>query len=72
MYRRVFARATVDALPGGVYLVNVWGLPPHEYEREYQIEAASEDKAANRGIEMFTEEMERKDNAEDTGTKDPA
>jgi hypothetical protein len=55
----VKAKATVDILEQGKFLVDVWGEPPHNSERQYVIESDSEDKAAMEGIRRFVAEMEQ-------------
>lgn len=60
----VLAQAVVDEVrPAtenglGLFQVKVWGKPPHDYARIYQIQAKSEDVAARQGIDRFVEEME--------------
>ena len=60
----VFANATVDViLPStptsvGLFAVHVWGLPPYEQTRDYQIKAKSDTVAAQEGIRRFVAEME--------------
>jgi hypothetical protein len=60
----VFANATVDVIypstpkKAGLFAVHVWGLPPYEQTRDYEIEAQSDTIAAQEGIQRFVAEME--------------
>ena len=60
----VLASATVDSIrPStpqriGLLRVNVWGQPPHDQRREYEIQAKNETAAAQEGIRRFVAEME--------------
>lgn len=57
---RVLASATVDLLqegPVNIWTVRVWGQSPYDRERTYDIQAASDGAAAERGIDLFVEEM---------------
>ena len=60
----VLAQAVVDEVrPAtknglGVFQVEVWGQPPYDFARIYQIQAKSEDIAARQGIDRFVAEME--------------
>lgn len=60
----VLAQAVVDEIRPptkfglGLFQVEVWGQPPHDYARIYQIQAKSEDVAARQGIDRFVDEME--------------
>ena len=60
----IYANATVDViLPStpknvGVFAVHVWGLPPYEQTRDYEISAKSDTLAAQEGIRRFVAEME--------------
>ena len=57
---RVNASAVVDKLRDGsvpLWEVETWGEPPHEHRRTYQIEAKSNNDAAQEGIRRFVEEM---------------
>jgi hypothetical protein len=66
--QRVLCNAIVDeeqppAKDGkglGKYRVEVWGRPPHDYVRIYQIQAASDTLAAQEGLRRFVAEMEAK------------
>lgn len=61
---RVHASATVDQLRAGpvpLWEVTVTGLAPHDHRRTYQIEANTDNKAANDGIGQFVAEMENLD-----------
>jgi hypothetical protein len=61
---RVLAQAIVDVdlePEGGrlgVFRVEVWGKPPHDYTRTYTIRAKSDNLAAQEGLRRFTEEVE--------------
>jgi hypothetical protein len=60
----VYANATVDTITPstprnvGVFAVHVWGLPPYEQTRDYEISAKSDTVAAQEGIRRFVAEME--------------
>jgi len=60
----VLANATVDVIrpssPRGLgsFRVEVWGKPPHDYVRIYQIQAKNIDQAARIGIDKFVAEFE--------------
>ena len=43
------------------YFVEVWGRPPHDFRRTYEISAKSATLAAQDGIRRFVEEMEARD-----------
>lgn len=70
MTERVKARAVVDKLDNGQYHVQVWGDPPHDFVREYTVDAENEAGAAFSCIDKFVIEMETK-HAEKTGTPHP-
>lgn len=61
---RVLASATVDVLKEpafprvGNFRVEVWGQPPHDFVRTYEILAKSDTVAAQEGIHRFVQEME--------------
>ena len=61
---RVLANATVDVIKPstpktlGHFQVEVWGLPPYDYVRRYQIQAKTDTMAAQQGIQRFVTEME--------------
>ena len=63
---RIYAHATVDIVreppPGHkgltLYSVECWGLEPCDYVRRYEIEAKSDNDAAQEGIRRFVAEME--------------
>jgi len=58
----VHANATVDNIGKNQWVVEVWGLEPHDFTRRYEITAKSDTLAAQEGIRRFVEEMEaRKD-----------
>ena len=60
----VLANATVDVISPstpqkvGLFAVHVWGLPPYEQTRDYEISAKSDTIAAQEGIRRFVAEME--------------
>ena len=60
----VLASATVDTISPstptsvGVFAVHVWGLPPYDQTRDYEISAKSDNIAAQEGIRRFVAEME--------------
>ena len=60
----VLASATVDVIrPAtprrqGNFRVNVWGQPPYDQTRVYEISAKNETLAAQQGIARFVREME--------------
>jgi hypothetical protein len=62
---RIYTQATVDVIrePTNsrgltLYRVECWGLEPHDYVRRYEIEAKSDNYAAQEGIQRFVAEME--------------
>jgi hypothetical protein len=55
---RVLCRATVDKVDENQWLVEVFGLEPHDYVRRYEIAAKSDTLAAQEGIRRFVAEME--------------
>jgi hypothetical protein len=63
--QRVLANAFVDVIREpekgnpGVFRVEVWGRSPHDYTRFYQIDAKDDNIAAQEGIRLFVEEMEK-------------
>ena len=65
--QRVLAQAVVDVVRAptpttvGCFKVEVWGKPPHDYVRHYEILAKTDTIAAQEGIQRFTEEMEKLD-----------
>jgi hypothetical protein len=64
---RVLASAVVDVLKPatamtiGNYKVEVWGQPPYDFVRTYEIMAKSDNVAAQEGIQRFVKEMEALD-----------
>ena len=60
----VLASATVDVIRSatpqqiGSFRVKVWGQPPHDETRFYEIQATNENSAAQQGINRFVFEME--------------
>jgi hypothetical protein len=67
MSQRVLASAVVDVLRDpppkglGTYKVEVWGKPPFDFVRTYEIQAKSDNIAAREGIDRFVSEMEAMD-----------
>jgi hypothetical protein len=65
--QRVLASATVDVIKPstpvrvGNFKVEVWGQPPYDYVRTYEIIARSDTVAAQEGIQRFVSEMEALD-----------
>lgn len=65
MSQRILAKAVVDvdqaATPVrlGKYTVEVWGEPPHDYVRVYTLRARSDTMAAQEGLRLFVEDIER-------------
>lgn len=63
--QRVLCNAFVDPiiLPEknnpGTFRVEVWGRSPHDYTRFYKIDAKDDNIAAQEGIRLFVEEMEK-------------
>lgn len=61
---RVLASATVDLLQPGpvpIWTIRVWGQPPYDRERTYDIQAVNETAAAEQGIDNFVDEMQNLD-----------
>jgi hypothetical protein len=64
---QVLANAVVDvlkpatAINPGNFRVEVWGQPPYDYVRTYEILAKSDTIAAQEGIQRFVTEMETLD-----------
>ena len=62
---QVLANAIVDVIrPStpkglGLFRVEVWGKPPYDYTRTYEIQAKSDTLAAQEGIRRFVDEMEK-------------
>lgn len=60
----ILANAIVDAVrPAtpqkiGLFKVTVWGKPPYDQTRVYEIMAKNETSAAQQGIGRFVKEME--------------
>jgi hypothetical protein len=60
----VLANATVDVIKSatpqgqGLFRVKVWGQPPFDETRFYDIQATNENVAAQQGIRRFVFEME--------------
>ena len=60
----VLASATVDVINSatpqqvGLFRVKVWGQPPYDETRFYEIQATNENSAAQQGINRFVFEME--------------
>ena len=61
---QVLASAVVDVLKPstpiriGNFRVEVWGQPPYDFVRTYEIMAKSDTIAAQEGIRRFVEEMQ--------------
>jgi hypothetical protein len=64
---QVLASAVVDILKPstpttiGNFRVEVWGQPPYDFVRTYEILAKSDNVAAQEGIQRFVKEMEALD-----------
>jgi len=64
---QVLANAVVDVIKPntpktiGKFRVEVWGQPPYDYVRTYEILAQSDTMAAQEGIQRFVDEMEALD-----------
>lgn len=62
---RVLANAIVDVIKPaspvglGIFKVEVWGQPPYDYTRTYEIRAKNDTLAAQEGIRRFVSEMEK-------------
>jgi hypothetical protein len=62
---QVLANAIVDVVKPaspvglGVFSVEVWGKPPYDYTRRYEIMAKNDTLAAQEGIRRFVAEMEQ-------------
>ena len=65
MSHRILAKCTVDVdypaapLRLGKYRVEVWGEKPHDYVRVYTLQARSDTLAAQEGLRLFVEDIER-------------
>lgn len=63
--QRVLCNAFVDPIilpeknSPGTFRVEVWGRSPHDYTRFYKIDAKDDNIAAQEGIRLFVEEMEK-------------
>jgi len=61
----ILASATVDVLrpatpkKQGLFKVKVWGVPPNEHTRYYEIEARNDNIAAQQGINRFVAEISK-------------
>lgn len=61
---QILANAIVDVIKPstpkrvGMFKVTVWGKPPHEQTRVYEIMAKNDTLAAQQGITRFVREME--------------
>ena len=63
----IYANAIVDVLDEppahgrglGRFRVEVWGKPPHDYVRVYEITAKSDNIAAREGLDRFVDEIGR-------------
>lgn len=61
MTDRILATATVDMLrfgPVPLWEVTVTGQPDGDWTRTYQIDATTDDRAAQIGIDRFVDEIE--------------
>jgi hypothetical protein len=64
MMNRVLANATVDVIrPStpkrlGIFKVTVWGKPPADWVKTYEIQAKSDNIAAREGIDRFVREVQ--------------
>lgn len=64
---QVLANAVVDIIKPataqsiGNFRVEVWGMPPYDFVRTYEILAKSDTIAAQEGIQRFVAEMEKLD-----------
>jgi hypothetical protein len=62
---QVLANAIVDVIKPaspvglGMFSVEVWGKPPYDYTRTYEIQAKNDTLAAQEGIRRFVAEMEK-------------
>ena len=62
---QVLANAIVDVVKPstpvglGLFHVEVWGKPPNDYTRTYEIQAKNDTLAAQEGIRRFVAEMEQ-------------
>jgi hypothetical protein len=62
---QVLANAIVDVVKPaspvglGLFSVEVWGKPPYDYTRRYEIMAKNDTLAAQEGIRRFVAEMEQ-------------
>lgn len=62
---QVLANAVVDVIKPsspvglGLFSVEVWGQPPNDYTRTYEIQAKNDTLAAQEGIRRFVAEMEQ-------------
>jgi len=57
MSDRVLCRAHVDKVDENQWVVEVFGLDPHDFTRRYEINAKSDTLAAQEGIRRFVDEM---------------
>jgi hypothetical protein len=62
---QILANAIVDVVKPaspvglGTFSVEVWGKPPYDYTRRYEIQAKNDTLAAQEGIRRFVAEMEK-------------
>jgi hypothetical protein len=62
---QILANAIVDVVKPaspvglGLFSVEVWGKPPYDYTRRYEIQAKNDTLAAQEGIRRFVAEMEK-------------
>ena len=65
MRERILAKAVVDVeksatpIALGKYRVEVFGQEPHDYVRIYTLQARSDTMAAQEGLRLFVEDIER-------------
>lgn len=63
----ILARAVVDIIDAppahgkglGKFRVEVWGEPPHDYVRVYEISGKDDNMAAREGLDRFADEISR-------------
>lgn len=61
----IYANAVVDVIKPatpvtlGHFRVEVWGVSPYDYVRNYEIQAKNDTFAAQEGIRRFVDEMEK-------------
>jgi hypothetical protein len=63
----IYANAVVDVIDAppahghglGKFKVTVWGKPPHDYVRTYDLQGKDDNMAAREGLERFVDEISR-------------